>query len=72
MNMATEAIADYDEAISLAPKFALAYFNRGVALVKQGLTRRARDDFEHALKIAVADEDLDLVRQVREALARLE
>jgi tetratricopeptide (TPR) repeat protein len=59
------AIADYDEAIRLAPALALAYNNRGVAWRDKGDVAHARADFQTALTM---DPALDIAA---EHLARL-
>jgi len=47
-----QAIADYDQAISLLPKtFAIAYFNRGSAYNNQGLDDQAIVDFTKAISL---------------------
>ena len=46
-----EAIAEYDEAISLDPGFALAYCNRGVAYNDKNEFARAIADFDKAIEL---------------------
>ncbi|MCL2385650.1 MAG: tetratricopeptide repeat protein, partial [Alphaproteobacteria bacterium] len=43
------ALADYDKAIELDPKYAAAYYNRGFADVKKGWVVNAVTDFWQAL-----------------------
>jgi tetratricopeptide (TPR) repeat protein len=45
------AIADYNQAIKINPKFALAYHNRGVAYDYKGDPDRAIQDFDQAIKL---------------------
>jgi len=45
------AIADYNKAIALDPKFAKAYTNRGVAYRKKGESDRAIADFTKAIAL---------------------
>jgi hypothetical protein len=46
------AIAAFDQAIALKPKFAFAYLNRGLAHQRQGETARAAADLDLAIKYA--------------------
>jgi hypothetical protein len=46
------AIAAFDQAIALKPKFAFAYLNRGLAYQRQGEPARAAADFDLAIKYA--------------------
>lgn len=46
------AIAAFDRAIALKPKFAFAYLNRGLAFQRQGETARAAADLDLAIKYA--------------------
>jgi tetratricopeptide (TPR) repeat protein len=46
-----QAIAEFDQAIKIAPHFALAYNNRGAAYAQAGQIRLAVDDFNNALRI---------------------
>ena len=45
------AISDFDEAIRLRPRFAIAYNNRGVVYRKQGKYELAISDFDRAIKL---------------------
>jgi tetratricopeptide (TPR) repeat protein len=47
------AIADYDQAIKLNPKFGLAYKNRGKAKQEKGDLDGAIADFNRAIKLGV-------------------
>ena len=47
-----DAIADYDEAVSLSPDFAEGYLNRGVAKRNLDKYDDAKMDLQTALKIA--------------------
>lgn len=40
-----KAIADYNEALRLSPKFSSAYYNRGVAYEEMGEHEKAKADF---------------------------
>ena len=46
-----EAIEDYDKAIELNPKFAVAYYNRGVAKGRSGDNEGAEEDFAKAKEL---------------------
>jgi len=46
------AIAAFDQAIALKPRFAFAYLNRGLAYQRQGETERAAADLDLAIKYA--------------------
>jgi tetratricopeptide (TPR) repeat protein len=46
------AIAAFDQAIALKPKFAFAYLNRGLAYQRQGESARAAADLDLAIKYA--------------------
>lgn len=46
------AIAAFDQAIALKPKFAFAYLNRGLAYQRQGETERAAADLDLAVRYA--------------------
>jgi tetratricopeptide (TPR) repeat protein len=46
------AIAAFDQAIALKPKFAFAYLNRGLAYQRQGEIARAAADLDLAIKYA--------------------
>jgi hypothetical protein len=46
------AIAAFDQAIALKPKFAFAYLNRGLAYQREGETERAAADLDLAIKYA--------------------
>lgn len=46
------AIAAFDQAIALKPRFAFAYLNRGLAYQRQGETARAAADLDLAIKYA--------------------
>ncbi len=47
-----DAIADFNQAISLFPEYAVVYNNRGSLLVKAGAYDEALRDFDRALKLA--------------------
>jgi tetratricopeptide (TPR) repeat protein len=51
------AIADYDAAIRVVPRFAVALYGRGVAKVKSGNIEEGNADIAEALKLdgAIAD-----------------
>jgi tetratricopeptide (TPR) repeat protein len=61
------AIADYDAAIKLNPKFASAYNNRGAAFRKQDQLERAIADYELAIRL---DPRLDLAAENRDVLRK--
>ena len=48
-NQLEQAIADFSRAISLDPKLALAYENRGLAFLLQGKAAEATEDFVRCL-----------------------
>ena len=55
-----QAIADYNQAISLLPKtFPIAYFNRGSAYNNQGLDDRAIIDYTTAISLEPKGADPD-------------
>ena len=47
-----DAIAAFDQAITLKPKFAFAYLNRGLAYQREGDAARAAADLDLAIKYA--------------------
>ena len=61
---------DYNQALSLDPRCALAFLNRGIGYLQQGREEEARLDFDQCLKI---DPTLrpDLEATVGEAMRRL-
>ena len=46
-----QAISDYNKAIEINPKDALAYYNRGAAYAKQGNLLQAISDYNKAVEI---------------------
>lgn len=46
-----KAVADYDRALKLDPRYAVAYLNRGVALLLLGHRTEAERDFARALQL---------------------
>ena len=46
-----KAVADYDRALKLDPRYAVAYLNRGVALLLLGHRAEAERDFARALQL---------------------
>ena len=46
-----EAVAEYDEAIRLDPRYAKAYGNRGVVYTALGQHQRAIQDFDEAIRL---------------------
>ena len=46
-----EAIIEFDEAIRLDPKLALAYNNRGASYYDLGQYQRAIEDFDEAIRL---------------------
>lgn len=46
------AIADFDQAIATAPRYAIAYLNRGLALQRKGEFSRASADLDRAVRYA--------------------
>ncbi len=51
------AIEDYDQAIKLNPKLAIAFFNRGAAYSDKGQHDRAIQDYDQAIKLDPSDAD---------------
>ena len=47
-----EAIAEDDEAIRIDPRFAWAYFNRGLAYENLGEPKRALEDYSKAIRLS--------------------
>ena len=45
-------MADFDSAIRLNPRYALAYFSRGALWQRQGDPDRARADFNAAIRVS--------------------
>jgi lipoprotein NlpI len=62
------AIADYDTAIRLAPKFADAYYNRGHAWSRKGDSVRAIADYEAVIRLNPQDPAGYIARAVELAL----
>ncbi|HXF66166.1 MAG TPA: tetratricopeptide repeat protein [Burkholderiales bacterium] len=62
------AIADYDAAIRLSPKFADAYYNRGHAWAGKGDSDRAISDYEAAIRLNPKDPAAYIGRAVELAL----
>ena len=57
-----QAIADYNQAISLSPKsFPIAYFNRGNAYYEQGLDDQAIADYTRAMALEPEGADPDFM-----------
>src|SRR3989339_704569 len=50
-NLFDEAIADYDIAISLNPKYAEAYAGRGNVYYRRGMSNKAVDDYTKAIEL---------------------
>lgn len=46
-----KAVAHFDEAVRIDPKFVLAYYNRGVALQQLGQERRAIKDYTEVIRL---------------------
>ena len=46
-----EAIAEYKQAITLDPKFALAHYNLGIALRAKGQVEAAIAEFKQAIRL---------------------
>ncbi|WP_319420063.1 tetratricopeptide repeat protein [Pleurocapsa sp. FMAR1] len=51
----TEAIADFDRSIKIAPEYPDAYLNRGIAYEGKRLWEKAIADYNHVLKISPQD-----------------
>jgi tetratricopeptide (TPR) repeat protein len=51
--MLDEAMQDFTEAIKSNPKFAKAYYNRGVVYREKGMRAKAKSDFENAKSLDV-------------------
>lgn len=62
------AIADYDTAIRLSPKFANAYYNRGHAWAGKGDSDRAISDYEATIRLNPKDPAAYIGRAVELAL----
>jgi Flp pilus assembly protein TadD len=50
MGRDTDAIADYDRALVVKPRDAMALFGRGIALLKRGRIKAGRADITAAIK----------------------
>jgi tetratricopeptide (TPR) repeat protein len=64
------AIIDFDRALELDPKLAVAYTNRGLAWLLQGKDDKAQKDFEQCLLIkpdlkAELEKRIELAKEVR-------
>src|SRR5262245_20023931 len=59
-----QAIADYTEAIRLAPKYVQAFVNRGRTYFIQGVYRKAYRDFTEVLKYDPQNETVSEAQQV--------
>ncbi|WP_310483381.1 tetratricopeptide repeat protein, partial [Chamaesiphon sp. VAR_48_metabat_403] len=57
------AIASYERAIQIRPKYALAYLNRGIAYARAGNRDRAIADFQFAAKLFKEVGNLDRANQ---------
>ena len=62
------AIKDYDKAIELAPKYAVAYVNRGNAKAILNQYAAATRDYQTALRLARQANNKDLKAQILEIL----
>jgi len=67
-NEPSKAEFDFSQAIRQKPQDHRAWFNRGVAQVRQGRYREAVDSYEHALRIKPTDAS---IRQNLETARRL-
>lgn len=63
-----DAVVGYTKAIQLDRKFAMAYFNRGSILARQGKMEDAANDF---FKVLTLSEDTDLEQMARKRLGEL-
>ena len=57
LNNEKQAIADFDRAIAINPKFAAAYVNRGGSYFKLGNYKQAIEDLDRAIEINPRDAD---------------
>ena len=57
LNNEKQAVADYDRAIEINPKFAAAYVNRGGSYFKLGNYKQAIEDLDRAIEINPRDAD---------------
>jgi len=69
MNAHTKAINEYNKAIELHSRYAMAYYNRGMLLMRTGKKGRARTDFQ---KVVSLSEGTELADMARRALQELE
>ena len=63
-----DAIAEYDQAIQINPRFALAYINRAVVFTILGKDAEAEQDIGRAVQLGI---DLTTLRQTNETIQEL-
>ena len=68
MNAYTKAIDEYNKAIELHSRYAMAYYNRGMLLVRTGKKGRARADFQKVISLSEGTELADMARRALQEL----
>jgi tetratricopeptide (TPR) repeat protein len=68
MNAYTKAIDEYNKAIELHSRYAMAYYNRGMLLVRTGKKGRARTDFQKVISLSEGTELADMARRALQEL----
>jgi len=63
MNEIDKAIAEHTKAIELHGRYAMAYYNRGMLLVKDGKKGKARADLQKVISLAEGTELADMARR---------
>ena len=63
MNAYNKAIDEYNKAIELHSRDALAYYNRGMLLVRTGKKGRARTDFQKVISLSEGTELADMAKR---------
>ena len=68
MNAYSKAIDEYNKAIEFHSRDALAYYNRGMLLVRIGKKGRARTDFQKVISLSEGTELADMARRALQEL----
>ena len=68
MNAYTKAIDEYNKAIELHSRDAMAHYNRGMLLARTGKKGRARTDFQKVISLSEGAELADMARRALQEL----